>query len=177
MFARRIGRRNFGATCVNLSIPFIGALALLSVFLFAPNTAVADSCVPEEDASCMPTIEVTGPSPPWGGGSGVVGVGGGTGCGGCTGGGNSGGGWGTSSGTVPDAPDNPTPATCRSDALTREAHAQSDGRYLRVDRYPNVPQTGSIWQVNFDDGGSEMYYWTGMSAPFGHAIPGTLRCP
>jgi hypothetical protein len=89
------------------------------------------------------------------------------------------GGSGSSSGTgtVLDAPNNPTPATCQSDALTRLAHAQEDGRYTRAQQYPRVPATGSLWRVTFDDGGSEIYSWTGMSSPFESAIPGSLQCP
>jgi hypothetical protein len=162
------------------------SIFLCGVFMFA-NLSHADElavntdastmsdgeCEPDEGETCLPQIVVGGSGP----GGGVIIIGGGSGCAGCTGGGNSGGGGFATAGSVPDAPNNPVRATCRADSMIREAHAQEDGRYLRAQRYPNVPQTGSTWQVNFDDGGSEVYFWTGMSAPFGHAIPGTLRCP
>ena len=76
---------------MNLSIPSLGSLVLLALIALLPSLAHAD-CVPEEDASCAPTIEVID-TPPSGGSGGIGGVGGNYGCAGCTGGGNSGGGW------------------------------------------------------------------------------------
>lgn len=77
-------------------------------------------------------------------------------------------------------PNNPVPATCSSDAMTREAHAQEDGRYVRAQWLATgrgVPRAGQAFRVEFDDGGTEVYIWSGMSAPFSHALPGSLKCP
>lgn len=80
-------------------------------------------------------------------------------------------------GDAPDNPENPQPATCNSSADVREAHAQEDGRFLRAEMFPQHPATGSVWRVTFDDGGTEVYVWSGMSAPFSYAVEGTLQCP
>jgi hypothetical protein len=77
-------------------------------------------------------------------------------------------------------PNNRTPATCQSDAMTREAHAQDDGRYVRAVWQATgrgYPRAGQAFRVTFDDGGSEVYIWSGMSAPFSHALEGSLQCP
>lgn len=93
------------------------------------------------------------------------------------GGGGGSGGQHSVGGDVPDAPQNPSPATCNSAPEDREAHAQEDGRFLRTELLPQAPAPGSIWRVTYDDGGTEVYVWSGMSAPFSYAVGNTLTCP
>lgn len=84
-----------------------------------------------------------------------------------TGGGSGGGGGGGSfpSVSAPDSPTNPVKATCKSDTLAREDHAQQDAKYYNV-MHPGSPlRAGYIVKVTYDDGGVEYWIASGMSAP------------
>jgi hypothetical protein len=98
-----------------------------------------------------------------------------------SGGGGGGGGGGAS--IIRDAfnnPNNPVPATCRSSPETRQAHAHEDGKPMLLRAFvtfSRLPHVGEIFRVEYDDGGTELYQWTGMSDPLDNPVPGSLTCP
>lgn len=83
---------------------------------------------------------------------------------------------------MPNNPFNTDPATCTTDQTHRHGHANQDAGYWQS-RNPLTAlrmRAGDEVRVTYDDGGSEIWFWTISTGSDRLAVipkPNTLRCP